>query len=123
MRANHRLFVWAPRVLGLATALFFSVFALGVLNEPSGLVGTFAAFAIHLVPAAIVAATVAVAWRWELAGAAGFFLLAGTYLAIAAGRFPWTVYAAISGPLFMTGALLVASWTARRHGLGATFIR
>jgi hypothetical protein len=115
MRANHRLLVWAPRVLGIAMALFLSVFALDAFSEPAGLLERAGALAVHLTPSASVALMVAVAWRWELAGALGFAALGVTYLALAHDRFPWTTLMAIPGPLLFTGALLVASWAVRRH--------
>ena len=115
MRLDIRLFVWAPRVLGIATALFFAMFAWDVFDEAVGLAAASVALLVHLVPAALVATLVVVAWRRELAGALGFATLGVVYLVVTGGRFPWTTYAAIAGPLFLTAALLVSNWSFRRH--------
>ena len=109
------LFVWAPRVVGIAVALFLAMFALDVFNESRGVAQTAVALLMHLVPAAIVASLVAIAWRRELAGAIGFAALGVAYIAIAGGRFPWTVYAAVAGPMFVTAVLFAMAWSSRRH--------
>ena len=103
----RRVIVWAPRLLGIATGLFLAMFALDAIGEP-GL-----ALLIHLAPAAMVAGVVAMAWRFELVGSLGFLALGIAYIALAWGRFPWTAYAAISGPLFLTAILFAISWTVR----------
>lgn len=114
MHLNRRVFVWAPRLLGIATALFLAMFALDAIGGPGlGLL-------IHLAPAAMVAGVLAMAWRYELAGSLGFLALGIAYIALAWGRFPWTVYAAISGPLVLTAILFAFSWTVRHHQSGAT---
>jgi hypothetical protein len=61
----------------------------------------------------MVAGVVAIAWRFELVGSLGFLALGIAYIALAWGRFPWTAYAAISGPLFLTAILFAISWTVR----------
>ena len=113
MHLNRRVFVWAPRLLGIATALFLGIFALDAIGGPA------LALLIHLAPAAMVAGVVAMAWRNELVGSLGFLALGVAYIALAWGRFPWTVYAAISGPLFLTAILFAISWTVRRPAPGA----
>ena len=114
MQLNRRVFVWAPRLLGIATALYIGMFALDAIGGPVP------ALLIHLAPAAMVAGVLAMAWRYEWVGSLGFLALGIAYIALAWGRFPWTVYAAISGPLFLTAILFAFSWTVRHDHSGVT---
>ena len=101
--------VWAPRVAGLALALFLSLFALDAFDGRP-LAVALPAFLIHLAPALLVCATVAVAWRFPLAGAAGFLAFAAGYAAMVRGRLDWI--AVISGPLAVVAVLYFLSWRA-----------
>ena len=71
--------------------------------------------ALHLVPTAVVLAVLALAWRHEVAGSIAYLALAAGYLIMAAGRFHWSVIAAISGSLAGLGILFFASWWTGRH--------
>jgi hypothetical protein len=107
-----RMVYWTPRLLGMLVTLYIALFALdafGPGQEPGqALVG----FAIHLVPALVVAAVVALAWRWEWVGAALCFVLATVYaLTLGLGHPLWI--AAISGPLALVGALFLVNWLRR----------
>jgi hypothetical protein len=114
---NLKVLYWAPRLLGLLFAGFISLFALDVFNEYHGFWPTLRALAMHLIPTFILLLLLAVAWRWELAGALAFNGLGIFYLVVFWGRLHWSAYALISGPLFLIGALFLLSW--RRHrGVG-----
>jgi hypothetical protein len=89
---------WSSRLLGLLVCLYLGQFAVGTTGL--GLV-------MHLVPAALVLAVVAVGWRWPAVGGAGFIALGGAY-ALAAWSHPIWI-AAVSGPLVVVGALFLAS--------------
>ena len=107
---NRRVLYWAPRLLGLLFAGFISLFALDVFNEYHGFGPTLRALAMHLIPTFILLLLLAVAWRWELAGALAFTGLAIFYLVAFWGRLHWSAYVIISGPLFLLGALFLLSW-------------
>jgi len=68
-RSAARLLFWSPRILAIALAIFLSLFALEAVNEFHGLWRTALAFSIGLVPALIVVAVLAAAWKWEWIGA------------------------------------------------------
>jgi len=103
--------LWTPRALVIAFAIFLSLFALDVFGEGYGFWGTLLALAVHLIPAAIVLAVLALAWRWEWTGAVGFGS-AGLLYAATAWRHPsWIL--TISGPLFVLAALFLVSWLKR----------
>ncbi len=106
----ERLLFWAPRGLCIAFAVFVSLFALDVFGEGGGFWKTTAALLIHLVPTCIILIVLAVSWRWEWVGAIAYATLGTLYLALAWGRFHWSAYLTISGPLFLVGALFLINW-------------
>lgn len=110
-RFTARMLFWAPRVLGLAVSLFIGLFALDAFSGPGPLIERIAAFAIHLIPAMVLLAIVAVAWRWEWVGGVAFVALAAVYAASVRGRLDWI--AVISGPLLAVGLLFLWSWLRR----------
>ena len=67
----------------------------------------------HLMPVYIVVIVLIVAWRWEWVGAVLFTLLAAFYVVQAWGRFHWSAYAVISGPLVLLGVLFLFNWIYR----------
>jgi hypothetical protein len=113
--ATERLLHWSPRVIGLLFAAFLSVFALDVFDEGHGFWKTRLALAIHLVPTAVVLGALALAWRWGWAGGLAFLGLGAWYVATAWGRFPWSAYVVIAGPLFLLGLLFVLDWRCARR--------
>jgi hypothetical protein len=110
-----RVLFWAPRILGILFALFISLFALDVFAEGYGLGETIVALIMHLIPTALVVVALVIAWRWEWTGAILFGALGLGYILMTRGRFDWTTYLLIPGPLFLTGALFLAHWLYRRH--------
>jgi hypothetical protein len=119
----ERCLHWSPRVLGLAFAGFLSVFALDVFGEGLTIPRTIIALAIHLVPAVVVLAAVAISWRRGWVGAL-LFLTLGTYYVVGLwGRFHWSAYVAIAGPLVLLGLLFALDWgyeQSRRRDGGRT---
>jgi hypothetical protein len=103
---SHRLFVWFARIAGLAIVLFASLFALDAFDGRP-LLQAIPAFIIHLLPAALVAGSVLLGWRWPWLGAAGFGALAITYVAMVPQRLDWI--ALIAGPLALVAILFVLS--------------
>ena len=90
---------WSPRILGCVVCFYLSLFALDATDARDAL--------LHLTPAALVLAVVAVGWRWPALAGAAFIGLAGAYALAASGQPTWI--AAISGPLALLGALFLAS--------------
>ena len=109
----QRLLFWTPRILGLLFAAFISLFAFDVFEGNHGFWQTTLALMMHLIPTAILIAVVAVSWRWEWVGGVLFPGLGIFYLVSFWGRFPWSVYALISGPLFLLGVLFLMNWRQR----------
>jgi hypothetical protein len=110
---SKRLLFWTPRVLCLLFAAFISIFALDVFEEGFGGWKTVVALLMHLIPTFLVLLVLAVSWRWEWVGALLFGGLAVGYVALFWGRFHWSAYAAISGPLCLVGLLFFFNWLCR----------
>ena len=106
-----RWLLWTPRVLGIPAGLFLGLFALDAFGEGQPWAQALPDFIIHLAPAAVLFAVVALAWRREWFGAAAFVGLALAYAASNMSRPDWIL--TISGPLAIAGALFFWSW--RHH--------
>ena len=104
-------------ILCILLALFLSVFALDVFGEGYGFWEAAQALLIHLIPTWIVLSMLAVAWRWGLVGAIMFPALGALYLAMFWGRFHWSAYAGISGPLLLIGVLFLVDWVFRNRSM------
>jgi hypothetical protein len=111
--STRRFLFWAPRILCLLFAGFISMFALDVFDGNHGFWNALLALLIHLIPTGLLLLLLAVAWRWEWIGALCFSALGVFYLVAFWGRFPWSVYAIIAGPLFLLGALFLLGWSRR----------
>ncbi len=111
--STKRLLFWTPRVLCILFAMFLSLFALDVFSEGYGFWETILALLIHLVPVYIVVIALVIAWRWEWVGAILFIASALFYLVWSWGRFHWSAYLGISGPLVLLGLLFLFNWIYR----------
>ncbi len=107
------LLSWTPRILTILFALFLSLFALDVFNEGYGFWRTLLALFMHLIPTWLVLAALAIAWRWQWAGALLCAGLGAFYIVHFWGRFYLAAYLLISGPLFLLAALFLADWLCR----------
>jgi len=96
---------WVPRVLGLLFAAFISLFALDAFGTGERLWQQVVGFLIHVIPTVLVVGAVVVGWRRPLMGGVLCLGLGLLYVAIAWGRASWAAYAAIVGPIWITGAL------------------
>ena len=112
-----RLLVWTPRILCLLFAAFISLFALDVFGENHGFWPTTLALLMHLLPTGFLLLVLALSWRWEWIGGVLFPALGGVYLVAFWGRFHWSVYLLIAGPLFLLGTLFLLSWRQRKASL------
>ena len=108
-----RVVFWMPRILCVLFAVFVSLFALDVFGEGYDFWETIVALVMHLIPTGIILISLAIAWRWEWIGAILFVALGVGYVITAWGRFEWTTYLLIAGPLFLVGALFLVNWLYR----------
>jgi hypothetical protein len=110
-----KILFWTPRVLGLLFAVFVSLFALDVFGEVYGFWRTMFALLMHLIPTGVLLVALAIAWRREVSGGLLFVALGAWYLISSWGRFHWSTYVVISGPLFLLGVLFIMDWFCRRR--------
>ena len=97
---------WTPRLAGVAMSLFLAVFALDAFDGKS-FVAALPGFVIHLVPAFLVLAAVAVACRFPTLGGIAFAGLALVYAMRVHWRASWI--AVIGAPLLIIAVLFVVS--------------
>ena len=109
-KTTASILLWAPRIAGIALALFLSLFALDAFDGRS-FFGALPGFLIHLTPALLVFAVVALAWRMPIVGAVAFPIFALGYAVMVGGRADWI--AVIAGPLAIIGVLFLVSWGAQ----------
>jgi len=103
---------WAPRILAIAFGLFVSLFALDSFNGQASIWVRLAHFVIHLIPVAVYAVILVLAWRWEWIGAVLFAALGAVYVAtMGRHRLDWNL--TIAGPLFLLAVLFLAGWLRR----------
>ena len=112
-RPVKRLLFWTPRILCILFAVFVSLFALDVFGEGYGFWGTMLALLMHLIPTFVILIVLAISWRWEWVGGIMFIALGALYLVTSWGRFHWSAYLLISGPLFLVGVLFLINWLYR----------
>jgi len=113
MKRTYFLQLWVPRIFGIGVGLFLGLFALDAFETGKPMGRALVEFGIHLVPSAVILATVALAWRREWIGGVAFLALAAAYALSARSRLDWVL--AISGPLLAGGALFLWSWSRRRR--------
>ncbi len=107
-RTSARVLLWSPRILGILMSLFLSLFALDAFSEGKPFSESLPAFALHVVPALVLLAIVAMSWRWEWIGGITFMGLAAAYATIAGGRLDRILV--ISAPLLAIGSCFFWSW-------------
>jgi hypothetical protein len=105
-----RLLFWTPRLLCILFAAFITLFAADALEGVHGFWNGAVALAMHLLPTVIIVLFLAIAWRWEWVGAVLFTALGALYVVYFGGRFHWSAYALISGPLLVMGILFLVNW-------------
>jgi hypothetical protein len=76
---------------------------------------TLVALLMHLVPTAVLLACLAAGWRRDEIGAILYAALGIAYIVLFWGRFPWHVYAIMSGPVFLIAVLFLAGWLYQPH--------
>ncbi|MBZ5554177.1 MAG: hypothetical protein LAO21_15785 [Acidobacteriia bacterium] len=104
------LLFWTPRILCLLFALFVSLFALDVFGGGQGFWKTSLALLMHLIPTAVILIVLAISWHRDWVGAILFPVCGLFYLEKVWGRFHWSAYLIIPGPLFLVGVLFLINW-------------
>lgn len=75
MKTTGQLLHWAPRIIGMLSILFISLFALDSFTPERTIWQQLSAFLMHLIPSFVLIALLIVAWKWELIGGILFALI------------------------------------------------
>ena len=108
-KTTYPVLFWASRGMVILLAIFISLFALDVFGEGYDFWQTLLALFMHLLPTFTVLLALAIAWRWERIGGILFIGLGACYIIGFSGRFNWSIYLIIAGPLFLAGLLFLVS--------------
>ncbi len=113
-KGNRSALYWAPRVIGIGSAVFLALFAFDVFDEGGAFGVLITAFFIHLIPSLLILISITIAWRWERTGGVLLILLGMLYIVMFWNPGRWFAYLIIAGPLFIAGFLfLVNEWISR----------
>lgn len=111
----HKWFTWVARGIAIAGIAFISIFALDVFEPGRSVVWIVTALFMHLIPAFVLLAILAVAWRFELVGGLAYLAICVVPFAFLPNEV-W-VNATLAAPFALSGALFVAAhFAARRSG-------
>ena len=102
----------APRIAGIAIAVFVGLFALDVFEGDASIWLKLGGFVIHALPALLMGAFLAVAWRYPAAGFWGFLAAAIYFLRFSIGS-PLEGLGMVllfSGPMAAIALLFWVSW-------------
>ena len=106
-RALQTTIHWAPRVAGGGLACLLVALAGDAWGDGTTVLQRIAATLVHLIPAALVVGTLAIARRSPRAAGVLCFVLAVAYAVFAQGRINWILV--VATPLVVEGALFLLS--------------
>jgi hypothetical protein len=118
MKKSIRIIQWIPRILGILTILFISMFALDSFVPGMPFLQQVAGFLIHMVPSFVLLVFLLVAWKWELVGGSILLILGLAFVPFIymmnfhMNNSVWMslgVILVINGPVLLVGALFVLS--------------
>lgn len=104
---------WIARIIGILSVLFFALFSLDSFEEGLSLTEQLLGFAIHLIPAFLLAMILLVAWRKAIWGGI-LYLLAAAVMLI--WLIPMYIYSemgfwtSLSNLLLLVSPIIVAGW-------------
>lgn len=112
-QSTKKILFWSPRIICILFALFISLFAFDVFDGNHPLSEMLLAFLIHLIPTFLIILILVISWKWEWTGGITFILLSIAYVVWAWGRFPFSVYLIICGPMLFISILFFMNWKFR----------
>lgn len=106
-----RAIYWSPRIGGIVIIAFMSLFAFDVFEAGLSLGEMLVAFFMHMLPMLVLAAVLAIAWRWPWVGAAVFGLAAlfFTFRVFFNGLMGLSTFLIFGGPLLLIALLFAAN--------------
>lgn len=110
----NKIMYWTPRILTIVFILFLALFAFDVFEGEQSLIKKLGGFLIHLIPNFALILLLILAWKREWIGFIAFMLVGIAYIVLFRGRFPFSTYLIISGPLFLIAVLFLINWINRK---------
>ncbi|HLC63543.1 MAG TPA: hypothetical protein VJJ21_04460 [Candidatus Nanoarchaeia archaeon] len=103
---KNKIIYWTPRILAIILLAFISTLSLDVFSSQLKWYEYFGALLMHLIPSLILAAAIALSWKYELIGGVIFIALGIIYILMAKG-FPISVYLIMTGIPLIIGVLFI----------------
>jgi hypothetical protein len=112
---NAGIIRWTARTMGIAFAVFISIFAMDVFSEGYSFWEIVLVLFMHLIPTFLVILVLIFSWKREWIGGVAFLILDSYYVFTKWGKIDWSGFAMISIPLFTLAILFFISWYQRKH--------
>jgi len=118
MKRSTAVWYWAPRVLCILAIAFISLFALDSFDPELSFAQQVGGFVIHIIPSAVLALLLWMAWKRELAGGIIFILISllltpvvfiGNYSNNHSLWISTTIVLMVTFPFFVVGVLFLLS--------------
>lgn len=111
----QKVILWSPRIICMIFAAFISIFSFDVFEMNAGFWQKVLGFLMHNIPTFFLILVLIFSWRWPMVGGIVYILLGLAYIVLAWGKFHWSAYVMISGPLFLLGGLFFLSWYQKKN--------
>ena len=105
----HKLTLYSARILSLLYAAFISIFSFDVFEEKYSFWKMILALLMHLIPTFVLLIIFWISFKKEWIAGLLYLLLGIMYILIAWGKFYWSAYVMIAGPLITIGVLFYIS--------------
>jgi hypothetical protein len=109
-----QILFWTPRVLGILFTLFVGMFSLDVFEMGGGFWAILGGFLMHNLATIVMIIALVLGWRWEWAGAIGFFA-AGLWFLRMANAGDWGFVLVFVGVPVLVAALFSVGWIYRKQ--------
>ncbi len=106
---------WSPRIICILFIPFIMMFSLDIFEHAHSAKDIAIGLFMHNLPAIVLGLVLWTAWKREWIGSVVFAGLGVFYIWWAWGKFDWTAYAFISGPLFVMSILFMIGWFYRKE--------
>ncbi len=113
-----KLLHWIPRMLGILTILFVSLFALDAFDECCSVWDKIIAFLMHMIPSFVLIIFLIIAWKYEFIGGILFILVGIIFAPIIFNHnlkmnndfwMSFSIVMTITFPFILTGILFIIS--------------
>jgi len=75
MKPSIKFIHWAPRIIGILSIIFISMFAADAFESGHTIWQQLTSFTLHLIPSFVLTTLLFIAWKWEYLGGLLFMLV------------------------------------------------